>query len=150
MGMRFRNVFSVFMVTVASLSALAASAIAEPKNTSNSQPVRSEPLPDTFNRAFFNESGDLFRNNGLEGQIRYIFGPGTLLRPGFPEDQEVRDAQVLHELYRDVLDQQISGAPIIRTPDLPNPFNTSILMMPPRASGRVRGSEFIYEKAPLR
>lgn len=150
MGMRFRNLLGILVLNIASGSILAASAIAEPNNASNSKPIRLESIPDAFERAFFNESGDIFRNGSLEGQIRYIFGPGTFTRPGFPEDQDNQDAKVLYTLYRDALDQQATTDPYIRTPDLPNPFDTSIRMMPPRASGRVRGSEFMYEKAPLR
>ena len=56
-------------------------------------------------------------------------------------------------LYRDLLDQQGSGAngPIIRTPDLPNPYNGSLLQLPAlNRSSSVVGGEVVVESSPSR
>ena len=71
---------------------------------------------------------------------------------GFPDVELENDADSLNKLYNDVLEQQVSSDPIIRTPDLPNPFNSSLrsTSQPRRAFNRVEGVEFIFETLPLR
>lgn len=149
MGLRLRNLVGVLVLAVASTSILAQGAIAQP-DTSSLQPIPLETIPDAFNRAFFNDSGDIFRNNTVQRQFEYIFGPGSFRHSAFPDNEFVQDAQVIYTLYRDALEQQVSSDPIIRTPDLPNPFDTSLRMLPNPYGRRVKGSEFVYEKVPLR
>jgi hypothetical protein len=49
---------------------------------------------------------------------------------GFPETLITDDARRLNDLHRDAMLEQTSSDRIIRTPDLINPYNTSILTQP--------------------
>ncbi|HHP7245030.1 MAG TPA: hypothetical protein ACFE0H_10135, partial [Elainellaceae cyanobacterium] len=42
-----------------------------------------------------------------------------------------RDGREINEIYNELLDAQVSTTPLIRTPDLVNPYDTSLLSMPP-------------------
>lgn len=115
-----------------------------------SQPNRLSTIPEVFNRAFFDESGDFYRNRSIPRQIQYFFGPGI---PGrnFPEMEIARDGRQINRLYRQVLEQQLSSGPVIRTPDLPNPFDTSLLRQPGFVRlNQVEGREFFLETLPPR
>lgn len=78
-----------------------------------------------FNRAFFANEPEFFRNHSIEDQIDLFLGLDSFL-----ETKIARDAELIHILYEDTLEQQASSDPIIRTPDLPNPYSTSILQSP--------------------
>ncbi|MEO8893578.1 MAG: hypothetical protein ABI417_18990, partial [Coleofasciculaceae cyanobacterium] len=99
---------------------------------------------------FYEESGDFYRNSSIQRQIGWIIGPGLPGRAGFPDLQIERDAKRVNILYRDALEQQASSDPIIRTPDLPNPFNSTLRQQTGGGSfgTRLEGSEFIYQTQP--
>jgi len=115
-------------------------------------PNRLETVPEAFNRAFFQESGDFYRNRKIDRQINYIIGAGVPWGAGFPDLEIERDAQRLTNLYRETLELQVASDPVIRTPDLPNPFNSSLRInsSPPRFGTRLEGGEFIFDTAPPR
>lgn len=115
-------------------------------------PHRLETIPEAFNRAFFQESGDFYHNRKIQRQISYIIGPGLPWGAGFPDLEIERDSERITKLYREVLELQVSSDPVIRTPDLPNPFNSSVRLMsaPPRFGNRLEGGEFIFETVPPR
>jgi hypothetical protein len=48
----------------------------------------------------------------------------------FPEALIADDARRVNEVYKEALLRQVASDPVIRTPDLINPFNTSILTQP--------------------
>lgn len=95
--------------------------------------TRLQPFAEDFNRAATRSSGDAFKNQSLIGQLSVFLGlsypwPGAI--NGFPESLIADDAKRVNQLYRErMLDQSISS-PTIRTPDLANPYNTSILTQP--------------------
>ena len=115
-------------------------------------PNRLETVPEAFDRAFFRESGDFYRNRKIDRQINYIIGAGVPWGAGFPDLELERDAERITKLYRELLEIQVSSDPVLRTPDLVNPFNTSVRLLsaPPRFGTRLEGSEFIYETVPPR
>ncbi len=87
-----------------------------------------EPLPtipQAFNRAYYSRRGNYFDNRQIWQSFSLILGI-----PGFPEQAISRDGRAVHHLYREVLEQQVSNAPILRTPDLPNPYTGSVLTTP--------------------
>lgn len=137
------------VLTLAAVSSLLATAV-KAQTTSGYEPVRIETLPDAFNRAYSEESGDIFRNSSIKSQINHIIGAGLPGRASFPDLQIERDAKRINILYRDALEQQVSSDPIIRTPDLSNPFNTTLRQQlgGGRFGTRVEGSEFIYQTVP--
>lgn len=148
--MRLTQLLSALTLAAAS-SVLAAAAQAQ-TDPSGFEPIRLETLPEAFDRAFFQDSGDFYRNRSIERQIGYIIGPGLPGGAGFPELELERDAKRIHDLYRDALEQQVSRDPIIRTPDLPNPFSSSLRSQFGfnRVGNRVEGSEFNFEALPPR
>ena len=156
MGMRFTNLIGVLVLAAAS-SVIAESAIAQ-RTTISPVGVPVSPftlgIPDVVERAFFEDSQTFFENNSTRRQFNLIFGVGGIDRASYPDLEIVRDAQRITILYRELLEQQVSSDPVIRTPDLPNPFNTSILQSPTvnvNVSGtRVTGSEFVFERQPFR
>jgi len=149
--MRLTKLLSALVLAAAS-SVLASEAMAQ-TNPQGFEPIRVETIPEAFNRAFFTDSGTFYRNRSIPRQIQYIIGPGLPGRATFPDLELERDAERINELYNDVLDRQVSSDTVIRTPDLVNPFNTSLGLQPgaPRRTGsRVEGSEFIFETLPPR
>ncbi len=110
------------------------------------------PIPDAYVEAFYKNSWTLFQSRQVGGQLRFMLGPSVFSVLGtYPENQVARDAELITMLNRDILLQQLTDAPIVRVPDLPNPFDASLMTLPSiQRGGRVMGSEFIYEKAPIR
>lgn len=115
-------------------------------------PRRLETIPEAFNRAFFRESGDFYRNRKIDRQINYIIGAGVPWGAGFPDLELERDAERVFKLYQEALEIQASTGPVIRTPDLANPFDTSVRLLsgPPRFGNRLEGGEFIFDSVPPR
>ena len=148
--MRLTTLLSAFVLTTAS-SLLASAAMAEP-DPSKYEPIRLIPLDEAFNRAFFRDSGNFYQNRTLQGQFEYMFGPGVPGRAGFPDLTIERDAERVNKLYMYALDQQVSSDPILRSPDLPNPFNSSLRQLTPfrRSPLGVEGSEFTVPTLPPR
>lgn len=123
-------------------------------NINNSEPIRVQSIPDAFNEAASTESKDIFSGATIRRQLDFIFGFDGAANPGsYPENEISRDAERLNRLYRELLDQQISSDPIIRVPDVANPYNTSIRANPAlrgsAANTRVVGSEFVFDRSPL-
>lgn len=84
---------------------------------------------DLFQRAATYESGNFFRHRDpILQSLQLIFGIPTQRTSGlsaFPEKAILNDAYLVHTLYKDYLEQQAGGEPII-TRDLENPFGTSL------------------------
>ena len=93
------------------LAAVAASCFA-PK-------VQAETVAEAMNKAIFNQSGDLYRNAGIDRQATLLFGLSQ------PDKEYLSDAQSIGRIYNDALRQRASEP--VRTEDLPNPFNGSLL-----------------------
>jgi hypothetical protein len=142
--MKMRTKLIAVLAFAAVASFFAESAIAQ---TNPSTVSTGEYIPDAINRAFFSDSGDIYRNANARRQVQFLLGIGSPSRNAFPENEIRRDAERIEVLYRDLLEQQISSDPLIRTPDLANPFNTSLKVL--GTNQRVFGGDLILE-APLR
>ncbi|MFB8789384.1 MAG: hypothetical protein U7123_11160 [Potamolinea sp.] len=147
--MQMRLIGALVLAATSSLFASTATAQSIPTGF---EPIRVETLPDAIERAFYTDSGDLYRNRSIPRQIQYMFGPGLPGRATFPDLEIERDALRLNRIYRDALQQQVSSDSILRTPDLPNPFSSTLRQQSDfrRFGTRVEGSEFILETPPLR
>lgn len=129
----------VVIVTAAAIVSGKASAQSDPVI----EPRPNETIAETFQRAFFKHNPNFYRNRSTAQQLELIFG----FDGSFPEKDSYRDGRLVNQLYNAVLEQQAASDPTIRTPDLPNPFNTSILRSPMSnndQSGRIR--ELIFER----
>ncbi len=133
MGVRLNSLIGSGVLAASTLFAVAAQAQERP---SVFRPR--EAVPDAVDRAFDTNVSDY---RGPKFTVQSLIGTGS-----FPENAIARDGDHLHRLYRDLLTQQVSNDPIIRTADLPNPYNTSILTLPTaNVSNRVVGGELVFE-----
>lgn len=105
--------------------------------------IEIESIPDAFEAEYFGNSGDYFEATSIFTQGSDIIG--TL----FPDIEIAMDASDIHELYLEIMALQTSSDPILRTPDLANPFFTSVQLLPSAQTGQsLLGSELIYERVP--
>lgn len=82
-------------------------------------------IPQAFNRAYYSNVGNFFDSQGILPSLRLIFGI-----PSYVESGISRDGRAVNRLYKEVLEQQIASDPVLRTPDLPNPYTGSVLTTP--------------------
>ncbi|MBF2006954.1 MAG: hypothetical protein IGS49_16150 [Chlorogloeopsis fritschii C42_A2020_084] len=132
------------------LLVMCASAIAAPSVVAQETqaPNYEYEIPaEVIDRAFFENSPNFHNGNNFKSDIDLILGPGSLLRNSFPENKIARDAELVNIVYQDVLYQQVSSDPYLRTPDLPNPYNTSLLMSPRLNANQLKvGTEYRFEE----
>ncbi len=106
---------------------------------------------EVFEKAFYENYPNFYNNGGLFREIDWIFGTGSLFKNSFPENEIERDAELLNVLYQDMLEQQTTSDPYIRTPDLPSPYNTSLLASPRLRANKLQvGTEFRFDSLPQR
>jgi hypothetical protein len=96
-------------------------------------PVEVISVDQAFEEEFFEASGTYFRNRSIFEQADTILGFGV--PAAFPELEIEADAADIHELYVDLLALQVGSDPILRVPDLPNPYCTSLLLLPGYTTG---------------
>jgi hypothetical protein len=139
-------------LVVAAASSVLASAATAQTDPTGFAPIRLETVPEAIERAFFRDSGTFYHNRTIPRQGAYILGPGLPGRAAFPDIEIERDAERVNIVYNDALYQQVASDPVIRTLDLPNPFNTTLRGQPEfrRFGSRVEGSEFVFETLPPR
>lgn len=82
-------------------------------------------IPQRFNQAFYSHTGNFFDNRGIWQSFRLIFGV-----PNYIENSISQDGRAVNRLYQEVIEQQLSSDPVLRTPDLPNPYTGSVLTTP--------------------
>ena len=141
MGLNFK--------TFSSLLVLFATSIFPAVATAQTATPGYETPNEVFERAFFKNDPNFYANQTFKPQIDWIVGPGSLFHNSFPENEIARDGELVNTLYRDMLNQQVSNDPYIRTPDLPNPHNTSLLMSPRLNPNRLKvGTEYRFGNAP--
>lgn len=108
--------------------------------------VEFETIPEAFERGITFSSQDAYSTTATIGrQFDFLFGFA-----GFPDAELSRDGSIVDSMYEETLYRQYSLGPLMRTPDLPNPYNSSLRTNPsllgPTQS--VPGSE--YWLPPLR
>ena len=124
--------------------AIAAAALPAAARPANQDEIIYLPIDRAFNETYFQNDKDYFDNRSIKRQLELIFF-------SYPELEIDRDTELLHDLYLDVLAQQGTSDPFIRTPDMPTPFNETSLGAPFGGfDSGVRGSEFLIETRPLR
>ncbi len=79
-----------------------------------------ENITDAMNRAVFEQTGDIYRNAGIDRQATLLFGLS------YPDQEYISDAQSIERVYREGMRLQTAKDNYVRTNDLPNPFTTSI------------------------
>jgi hypothetical protein len=86
-------------------------------------------ISDEITRALFSQSGDIYRNRGLDRQATLLFGLS------FPEHEYFNDAQAVNKIYTEGMRRQGLQDGVIRTQDLENPYDTSIRVSPELMGG---------------
>jgi hypothetical protein len=143
MGLKFRR-SSSFLVIFATIF-FPGIAVAD-----ESIPIYETPN-ELIERAFFKNDRTFYRNQTFLRDINWIFGTGSFFQNSFPENEITRDAELVNIVYRDLLSQQATNDPYLRSPDLPNPYNTSLLMSPNLNANQLKvGTEFRFETVPPR
>ncbi len=138
--------------TFGGLLVLLAAGIAFPSVVSaQTETPKTETTNDVFERAYFRHDRNFYENGSLKRQLDSFLGSGSGFGGSFPENEIARDAELVNTLYHDVLTQQVGNDPYIRTPDLPNPYDTSLMMSPRLNSNKLKvGTEFRFETLPSR
>ncbi|MEL6493049.1 MAG: hypothetical protein AAFV85_00295 [Cyanobacteria bacterium J06634_6] len=91
-------------------------------------------------------SGDYYRGRSFSGQIGFLTGLG-----GFSEQRINRDSAALSGTIEELMILQTQNTPTMRVPDLPNPYTTSVQLLPAsQNNSRVIGSELNFEPLPRR
>lgn len=90
----------------------------------NFNPTTFQPFAEPFNNVYKKHSGDFFQNTSFFSPLIDLLGFP------FPEEAATKDAKNILRLYRQGMQEQFSSTPVIRTTDLPSPYNTSIMNMP--------------------
>ena len=105
-----------------------------------------ESIPDAVEGILERRSGNYYKNRSIFSQTGFITGLG-----GFPEQRLNRDARALSGAYRELMILQNQNTPTVRVPDLPNPYTTSVQLLPTsQFNSRVIGSELNFEPLPRR
>ncbi|MBD2353929.1 hypothetical protein H6G41_04720 [Tolypothrix sp. FACHB-123] len=137
MGIKLRP-SSIFLVLVA--TTIAFPSVSKAQTTTSNYETNS----DAMERAYFRHNPNFYDNRSLKRQLDSFLGAGSFSNT-FPENEIARDGELVNGIYRDMLTQQATNDPYLRTPDLPNPYGTSILMSPRSNAERLKvGTEFRF------
>ena len=143
------HLITVFAVGAA-IQVASAPAIAQ-THLEGRNPSYPEHTADVFDRAVDYELYDVDTSFDTWEVLNDYFGvsPFSFLQPGYPEHNAKRDFKKVDILYSDIMHQQVASDPVIRTPDLANPFNSSIRSEAPAQNGTLqllRGSGFSFDR----
>ncbi|HEY9624304.1 MAG TPA: hypothetical protein V6C78_28370 [Crinalium sp.] len=94
-------------------------------------------IPQRFEDALYNRGGTFYGNQRVPRSVTWFLGP-------FPENDISSDADDVHDLYVEVMTQQVFSDPIVRTADLTNPFDTSLLLLPTQAPPQTPSTSGYY------
>lgn len=139
MGMKFSTLSGVLVL-------LATGMVSPAIANAESEVPYYESTNDVFERAYFRHDRNFYENTTPKRQLDSFLGTGSGFRNSFPDNEILRDAELVNTLYRDALTQQSMNDPYLRSPDLPNPYNTSILMSPRLNANKFKaGTEFRFD-----
>ncbi|MFM7407543.1 MAG: hypothetical protein ACKO3K_13015 [Cuspidothrix sp.] len=138
MGIKFPR--SGLLVLLATSAFLISPAQAE------SEPSNYETTSNTFVKAYFQNDPNFYENGSFKRQVEAFIGSPSRYGSAFTDNEIAKDAQLINILYQDVLAQQSTNDPYLRTPDLPNPYDSSLLMSPRYNSNKLRvGTEYRFQ-----
>lgn len=85
-----------------------------------------ELIKESFNY----HTGDFFEQSSIANDFNFIFGWRTGPKGSYPENSIARDGLLLNVIITDYFKQLTQGTPSVRTRDVENPFNQSIVANP--------------------
>jgi len=108
--------------------------------------IAQETVLDAVEDISKHRSGNYYTHRSTFSQIGFITGLG-----GFPENRINADAAALEEALHELMVLQTQNTPTVRVPDLPNPYTSSVQLLPTsQINSRVIGSELNFEPLPRR
>ncbi len=120
--------FTLSLLTVVATFGFHGKAYSSPAEELVTSPLSVDEL---ITRLYNYHSGDFFEQSSIEGQLNNIFGVGAFPHfRWFPDKNVINDGHLLSLVIRDYFRQLQENGPTLRTPDLANPFNTSLLENP--------------------
>lgn len=102
----------------------------QPRSSDRVQPLT---IPGAFDSAFYDNRSNYYYRTSRPGMVE------TLLGLQYPEQGIIDDSASINRIYRDVMNQQMTSDPFIRTRDLNNVYDSSVLTLPYAGGG---GSPF--------
>lgn len=106
---------------------------------SEARRLRTLTIPEAFDRAFFEHDRPFFENRSIGRQIDWLM-------LSYPENEIAADGELVYDLYVDVMNQQLTSDPYLRTPDLINPYTTSLdTLYRTGGNAPIRGSELFLD-----
>lgn len=127
MGVKFKSLTGALVIFATVCIGSTAKAQTSPAN----QYSQYETLSDRFDRVFYTNDKEYSENSSFLRQLDFLIGIGGL-NNSFVENEITADSKAITVLYKDELLKQGSSDRVVRTRDLPNPYDTSILQSPPR------------------
>ncbi|HLP92129.1 MAG TPA: hypothetical protein VK184_26505 [Nostocaceae cyanobacterium] len=128
------------------LLALAASVSFPGVASADRQPPTYQTPADVMENAYFRHDRNFYENGSPSRVLDSLVGTGKSYRDSFPENEMAADGELINSVYRDMLTQQSTNDPYLRTPDLPNPYSSSLLMTPQYNRDKLRlGTEYYFE-----
>lgn len=125
MGVKFNKLTGAVVIFTTVCLGSTATAQTSPTN----QYSQYETLADRFEQVFYTNDQVFAENRSFLRQLDYLIGIGSL-NNSFIENEITADTKAVNILYRDAILKQGSSDPVVRTRDLPNPYETSILQSP--------------------
>jgi hypothetical protein len=147
MGVRLNIVLGT-MTLMASSAVMMNAAVAQDERplqrTETTTSQEQLTIPQQFEDALYQRGGNFYQNRRPPRSFTWFLGP-------FPENDIAADGDDVHDLYVEVMTQQVFSDPIIRTADLANPFDTSLLLLPTEAPLETTSSsdEFYTSPPPI-
>jgi hypothetical protein len=106
------------VVVLAALMSSAGSAVLAQEQEADLPPLSESNISEVVDR---NSNLDSFWEEAfIGGDAKFLFGLS------YDDNQVAKDARRIQVLYQDLLEQQDRDNPIVRTRDLPNPYDTSL------------------------
>lgn len=126
MNHNFKWVASASIAAISTLM-MGSGAIAQearPRVETETFPVVSTDLIEQMDEVFYSNDQTYNTNRGIPRQISSFIGASFL-------DHEINeDGRLVHEFVTQLWEEQAKSGPLIRTPDLPNPYQSSLLLEP--------------------
>jgi hypothetical protein len=98
----------------------------QPRSSDRVQPLT---LPGAFESAFYDNRSNYYYRTSRPGLVE------SLLGLQYPEQGIIDDSASINRIYRDAMNQQMTSDPFIRTRDLKNVYDSSVLTMPYASEG---------------
>ncbi|MFM7364917.1 MAG: hypothetical protein ACKO11_10570 [Cuspidothrix sp.] len=110
------------------------------------EPSNYETTNNAFLKAYFRNDPNFYENGSFKRQLGALIGSPGQFGSSFTDNKIAKDGELVNILYQDVLAQQSTNDPYLRTPDLPNPYDSSLLMTPRYNTNKLRiGTEYRFQ-----